>query len=489
LVGFGAFGALVVKRDADVVTSYTFLRLTGTITNIFMNLKSILLPALLTALLFSKTAFALHPHSGRGNDFPSQRIDSLLASFPQDGPGGVVAVVENGRVLYIGAYGYAQVEWQMPASTKACYRIGSLTKSFTALAVLKLAEAGKLNLDDKIYNWLPDVEADERITIRHLLSHTSGILPHSAVTEFTPGDRMNYSNYGYLLLGDLVEKASGSTWEHYLTDNIFSPLGMHRTGVEHFRNLLPQRAAGYETLNGQTVNAAWVNIEGAGAAGALYSSASDLVLFATELTQNRVLPASLVEASMQAFTLSNGSSSSYGLGWMTGNYRGWKEAAHGGDIDGFNCFFTHFPDKQLTVLVLQNSKMQMNSDQSNSSRLAHRIVDMAWADELESDPLEIKIVELSDVQLQQLAGTYAFENAPGEMIAAMGPSLTVYVDNGKLMVRDKTGTVQLDAISESEFVLPGIDIRLIFHHNEGPHPSGLNLMMLGVRNLYARRMP
>lgn len=144
-----------------------------------------------------------------------------------------------------------------------------------------------------------------------------------------------------------MEKASGTTWEHYLNDNIFKPLGMHRTGVEHYRSLLPQRAAGYEMLNGETVNIAGVDIVGAGAAGALYSSADDLVLFATELTQIRVLPASLVDASMQPFTLNNGNSSTYGMGWMTGDYRGWREAAHGGDIDGFNCFLPISPKKAV----------------------------------------------------------------------------------------------------------------------------------------------
>lgn len=420
--------------------------------------------------------------------FPSHRIDSLLASFPQDGAGGVVAVVEKGEVIYTGTYGHAQVEWSVPASADAVYRIGSVTKTFTALAVLQLADAGKLSIDDKLVKWFPGIPADERITVAHLLSHTSGIIDGRAEPEFVPGERMNYSNYGYQLLGQLVEKASGSTYDAYLREHIFAPLGMHNTGADRYRTIVPRRAAGYERLNGDLVNLGHTDIEGAGGAGMLYSSADDLIRFAQELTQNRVLHEALLSSSMQPFTLNGGEPSSYGLGWMTRTWRGWREASHGGDIDGFNCYFAHFPDRQLTVIALLNMKMQMNTDYANGGRLVHQVIGLAWENELEPDPMAVAAVTLSEEKLQRLAGTYAFENAPGEMIGAMGPSISFYVENGKLMVRDKTGAAPMDAVSEWEFVLPGIDIRVKFHQDDGPHPKGLNLVLLKVRDIYASRV-
>ncbi len=447
---------------------------------------------LLVSLLFATTLFvpAAFSHEGvKKLDLSvKSRIDSLLASFPQDGAGGVVAVVDQGELIYSGSYGFAQVEWAIPNSMDGCYRIGSLTKTFTALAVLQLADSGKLSLNDKASKWFPDVQMDERITLAHLLSHTSGLVPDTSEPEFVPGEKMNYSNYGYILLGRLIEKVSGSTFEQYLHDHIFSPLEMHHSGYDHYREIIPKRAAGYEMLNGQIVNTGITDIEGAGGAGGLYSSAADLVRFARELSQNQVLPSQLVATSMQPFTLNDGSTSSYGLGCMTRSYRGWREASHGGDIDGFNCYFAHFPDRQITVVVLQNMKMQMNSDWSNGSRLAHRLVDMIWDGELEPRAPVLPTVIITEEDLQRFAGIYAFENAPGEMIAAMGASISFFVEKGQLMVRDKTGAARLEPVGESEFVMPGIDIRVKFHADNDNKPTGLNLVLLSVRDLYARRV-
>jgi CubicO group peptidase (beta-lactamase class C family) len=448
-------------------------------------------PAFLLTLLIATTFFvtAVSAEGVMGFD-PSVkgRIDSLLASFPQDGAGGVVMVVEKGELLYSGTYGFAQIEWGISNSMEACYRIGSVTKTFTALAVLHLAESGKLSPDDKANKWFPDVPMDDRITLAHLLSHTSGLVQGTSEPEFVPGEKMNYSNYGYILLGKLVEKVSGRSYEQYLHDHIFSPLGMQQSGYDHYRDIIPGRAAGYEMLNGQTVNLGFTDIEGAGGAGALYSSGADLMRFAKELSHNRVLPAQLLAASMQPFTLNNGSASSYGMGWMTRIYRGWREASHGGDIDGFNCYFAHFPDRQITIVVLQNMKMQMNTEWANGGRLAHRLVDLIWDGELEPGAPVLPTVTIPVEVLQRLVGTYAFENAPGEMIAAMGASISFFVEDGQLMVRDKTGTVRLEAVGESEFVLPGIDIRIKFQADNGTHPAGLNLVLLSVRDLYARRV-
>ena len=134
-----------------------------------------------------------------------EKLDGLLNGF-SNASGGVVVVLEKNSVLYSGSYGYANLEWNIPNSADIKYRIGSLTKTFTALAVLQLEEEKKLSLQDKVQIWLPDLDIDERITISHLLSHTSGIQSNKKELEFLPGERMNYSNYGYILLGQIISK-------------------------------------------------------------------------------------------------------------------------------------------------------------------------------------------------------------------------------------------------------------------------------------------
>jgi len=138
--------------------------------------------------------------------------------------------LENNNILYSGSYGYANLEWNIPNARDIKYRIGSLTKTFTALAVLKLEEEKKLSLQDKVKTWLPDLDIDERITISHLLSHTSGIQANKKELEFLPGERMNYSNYGYILLGQVISKCSGMSYEEFIREDIFNPLKMNDSG-------------------------------------------------------------------------------------------------------------------------------------------------------------------------------------------------------------------------------------------------------------------
>lgn len=413
--------------------------------------------------------------------------DSLLAGFKQDGPGGAVAVIDNNKIIFTGTYGLANLEWNIPNDTNVCYRIASLTKTFTALAVLQLAENGKLGLQDKIQNWFPELETDPGITVAHVLSHTSGIQPGTAITEFVPGEKMNYSNYGYQLLGKLVAKASGVSYDQYLQEQIFRPLEMYHSGYDHNLNILPRRASGYQMSDGMPLNIMDTDMEGAGGAGGLYSTVNDLALFAKALNGNGVLPESVVDAAFHPFKLNNGEPGPYGFGWMIDNYRGWQQVGHGGDIDGFNCFFAHFPEKNRTVIVLQNCKMQMNADEFNGSRLAHRLVDLFWENELAPDQSDLKEIFVPEEKLQLLAGTYFFENAPDEMITAMGPTLEITVENGKLVARDKNGTAPLVAVSEKEFAVKGIDIKVKFIPGETEKPEGLNLLIMNVRDLFARR--
>jgi CubicO group peptidase (beta-lactamase class C family) len=416
---------------------------------------------------------------------PKRVLDSLLLTFPQDGAGGVVTVLDQNKIIYSGTYGYANIEWNIPNAVDVKYRIGSITKTFTALAVLQLAEKGQISLKDRAKKWLPETDLDDRITIEYLLSHTSGIQSGKKELEFNPGERMNYSNYGYILLGQIVLKVSGIPYEEYLKKNIFVPLGMNGSGYDHNENIVLRRASGYRISEKGFTNAPFMDMEVPGAAGGLYSTAQDLVVFEKSLEGNSIFSKSLLESTFKPFELNDGKTSKYGFGWIINNYRGWREISTGGDIEGFNSYFAYFPDKKRTVIVLQNITMLMGTDWSGGGRLAHHIVDLLWGNELQP---ALKIIELPKEKLQILTGIYEFENPTEELISANGPSLTITEENGKLIVQAKDKRVPVEPISETEFIVPGMDVSIKFLIGANRKASELTMNLMGVREYKAKRI-
>jgi len=409
-----------------------------------------------------------------------------LNGFPQKAPGGVVVVLENNNILYSGSYGYANLEWSISNAMDIKYRIGSLTKTFTAIAILQLEEEKKLTLQDKVKTWLPDLDIDERITISHLLSHTSGIQSNKKDLEFLPGERMNYSNYGYILLGQIISKCSGISYDEFIKEHIFKPLGMNDSGYEHSNSIISRKASGYRFVQNGVIPAPYIDMEGPGAAGGLYSTAGDLMLFEKALSGNSGINKSLLEKAFTPYKLNNGQESSYGFGWMVRNYKGWRKVSHGGDIEGFNCYFAHFPDHQRSVIVLQNVKMQLGAPWAEAGSLVNLIVDFLWENELNKEVQNLNSIQVSEEKLNQLTGVYEFENAPAEMIAAMGNKLNVTTEGGKLYVQDKNAKGMVISLSENEFAFQGIDIKLKFNSSGGNRATELICKLMGIREIKAR---
>jgi len=185
---------------------------------------------------------------------------------------GAALVAENGKVIYKGAFGMANMEWDIPNAPDTKFRLGSITKQFTATVVLQLVEQGKIKLDGKLSDYLPEYRKDtgEKVTIHHLLTHTSGIPSYTSLPgffenvsrnpykvadfvkkyasgdlEFEPGSKFSYNNSGYFLLGAIIERVTGKTYEQVLKENIFDPLGMKNSGYDHYDTIIPKRAAGY----------------------------------------------------------------------------------------------------------------------------------------------------------------------------------------------------------------------------------------------------
>ena len=286
---------------------------------------------------------------------------------------GSVLVARDGQVLFSKGYGMANLEWEVHNSPSTKFRLGSITKQFTAASILLLEERGKLKVEDTVKKHLPDAPAAwDKVTIFHLLTHTSGIpsftsfpdypklkdfstSPEKLVAwfrdkplEFQPGEKWNYSNSGYVLLGYLIEKISGQSYESFLRENFFKPLGMKDTGYDSSSEIIPRRASGYTPGKNGPHNAEFIDMTIPFSAGAIYSTTEDLLRWEQGLFGGKVLSA----ASLQKMTTPFKHDYAFGLGVHT--VKGHKEIDHGGGIDGFNTHLSYYPEDKLTVVVLGN---------------------------------------------------------------------------------------------------------------------------------------
>ena len=286
---------------------------------------------------------------------------------------GTVLVARGESVLLNKAYGYANLEWEIANSPTTRFRIGSITKQFTAAAILLLEQRGRLSVDDPVRKHLPDAPAAwDTVTIFHLLTHTSGIPSFTsfpdyqatmslAVTteklverfrdrplEFAPGEKFNYSNSGYVLLGYLIEKISGQTYAQFLQENIFTPLGMTGSGYDSNSAVVVRRAAGYSPGPNGLVNAPFLHMSIPHGAGALYSTTEDLHRWNKALFGGTLLSG----ASLKKMTTPFKNNYGFGITILTANGR--TRYAHGGGINGFNSSLAYYPESRVTVAVLAN---------------------------------------------------------------------------------------------------------------------------------------
>jgi CubicO group peptidase (beta-lactamase class C family) len=287
---------------------------------------------------------------------------------------GAALVMKDGRPLLREAYGKANYELDVPNTVETKFRLGSITKQFTAMAVMILAEQGKLSVQDLIGKHLEDAPpAWANITIRHLLTHTSGIpsytgfpqmmsrtvrLPASIdeimatfrdkPLEFEPAEEFRYSNSGYIVLGKIIERASGQDYETFVRHSIFQPLGMNDSGYDHNAAILPNRAAGYVRTFIILANAPYIDMTWPHAAGALYSTIDDLAKWDRALAEGKLIGPKSYEEMFSPFLRT------YAYGWFVRDRDGHREIGHGGGIHGFSTSIVRYPDDQVCVIVLNN---------------------------------------------------------------------------------------------------------------------------------------
>ncbi len=308
------------------------------------------------------------------------RIDAAMArEIAPHGPGAVLAIVRDGAMVFHKGYGLANVEWGVAMPPDAVFPIASLTKQFTAVAILMLKERGLVALDAQLETYLPDFPTrGRRITVRHLLNHTSGLgrdkLPESerekarlhwalaklieaiaAVPfEFEPGERHAYSNCGYVLLGAIIERVSGHKYRDFLKTEIFDPLGMTNTFYLFDEPIAPKRAAGYQRGRNGIENASYISPTYYHASGGLASTAGDLARWDAAMRAHRLIGAESFAEMLKPTRLNDGSEYPYGFGYGTAEYRGHRVYHHTGGINGFASHMLHLRDANLTTIVLSN---------------------------------------------------------------------------------------------------------------------------------------
>ena len=314
-----------------------------------------------------------------------RQIDELMSLYHKYQQfNGSVLVAENGKVVYKKGFGSANLEWNIPNEPDTKFRLGSITKQFTATLTLQLVEQGKIKLDGKVSDYLSEYRKDTgaRMTIHQLLSHTSGVPNYTAQPgffanvsrnpfkvddfvkqyasgdlEFEPGTKFNYSNSGYFLLGDIIEKVTGKPYEQVLKENILDPVGMKNTGYDHYGTVLSKRASGYVRTQNGYENAAYLDMSIPYAAGSIYSTVEDLFLWDQALYGEKILSA----ASKELMFKPNLENYGYGFGIRKASLGPNKIAVpvieHNGGINGFSTTIVRLVgDKRLIVLLDNTSQ-------------------------------------------------------------------------------------------------------------------------------------
>jgi CubicO group peptidase (beta-lactamase class C family) len=432
-------------------------------------------------------------------DPQSAKVDALFAQWNKpNSPGCALAVIKDGQVLYKHGYGMANLDYDIPISSKTVFNVGSISKQFTAISVALLARQGKLSLDDDIRKYLPEMpQYSAPITIRRLIYHTSGIREYSHLMQlagirfqdatadeiykiiarqkelnFNPGDEYLYSNSGYFLLARIVQRVSGKSLREFAEENIFKPIGI---GDTHFHDdaseVIRNRATGYSPRQngGFAVEATTFASVGD---GGLFTTIDDLILWDRNFEQNKLAGGQeLIRDALTRGTLNNGEKIDYGFGLDIETYRGLNEFGHGGAFNGFSADMIRFPDQRFSVLCL------CNTANIESGRLTRQVADIYLAGEFKAESTakglpEPKVIQVAEQELNAVAGSY-FNFANNNF-------RRIYVKSGKLFYSRGGSESELAPLGNNRFLMLGVpdQIEISF---KSPRP-GAPLQMFTASN-------
>ena len=328
----------------------------------------------------------------------TRQIDSLLEqAYTPEGPGAAVLLAKDGETLYRRAMGLANLELAVSLSPEMVFQIASLTKPFTAQAILMLAEAGQLTVTDPVSKFLPDCTHLASITLEHLLTHTSGLVNYVELPEWwvvhrqdlavnelialfkdrplvsAPGVRWAYCNSGYALLGAVIEAISGQSYAEFVEQRLLAPLGMRQSAYENLSRVLAGRVTGYQVSGEGYMNAEYLSPTHTYAAGALVSTVDDLARWSQALFSGQVLQPETLRRAFSPYRLADGSLATYGYGWFIAEHQGHALVEHLGSLPGFAHYMIGVPAERLFVVVLSNRASQ----NAVPDQLARQIIALA----------------------------------------------------------------------------------------------------------------
>jgi CubicO group peptidase (beta-lactamase class C family) len=428
------------------------------------------------------------------------KVDKLFSEWNNsDSPGFALAIIKDGETVYQRGYGIANLEHNVPIAPSSVFDIASTSKQFTAMCIALLARQGKISLDDEIQTYISEMPRYEYpITVRHLIHHTSGIRDYLTLMElvgmrfendypddeiigliarqkelnFNPGDEQLYSNSGYFLLAQIVERASGKTLATFAHEYIFSPLGMNTTHFhDDFTRIVKDRAIGYypKDEGGFRIDMSIFDVVGD---GAVYTTVEDLSLWDRNFYDNRLgeYGQDLIEEVIKPGTLNSGEVLKYGFGLCTWQYRGLDIISHSGGWAGYRSEMLRFPKQRFSVIFLSNL------GSINPTELAKKVADLYLASEFtepvtETDRREAKFVEISLIELESKIGFY--------QCLKTGSIWELSVKDGKLTVEDFGENFTLVPLNSNHFIAVDIPFDLEFERLGSDEPFHLSVRIKG----------
>ena len=424
-------------------------------------------------------------------------------------PGIVVGIAARGQPMFTRGYGIADVEMQAPVTTATVFRIRSITKQYTAAAVLQLVERGTMRLDDSITRYLPDFPVQgHHVTIRHLLNHTSGLTTRTGSLdiatalgqkggeaqwhkldfsysemverfgrlpfEFKPGEKYDYNNFGYFLLGHIIAKVVGVPYPEYIEREVLRPLGLEATWYCDDQRIIPQRAEGYEFVGGKLINAPYTSaVAPGGSAGSLCGTVGDGLRWTELLHGGKVISQAMYAEMTTRPRLTGGDSSWYGMGAYLPPARvsfGRRKIYHGGTRPGFGSYVAHYPDAGLTIAAFNNG----GSGREKAEEIEAAIARAALG--AEGRPL-------SASELARYEGTWVL-NAGAQTL-----EVRIFIENGrlKLQLAGQAVSVLLNERDHAFVVAGNTDRRVVF----GAEPGRSETIILhqGSRSFSGTRKP
>lgn len=400
--------------------------------------------------------------------------------FESDGPGGVALIVKEGDILYRKAFGMANLELGVRMAPEHVFRIGSITKQFTACAILKLAEEGKLDLQDDITNYLEDYPTHgHTITIEHLLTHTSGIKSYTSMEEWTaevrkkdftppelidffknqpmdfvPGDEFRYNNSAYFILGYIIELVSGKPYESYIDETFFKPLGMANSYYGSTSRIIPNRADGYAKGEPGYKNDDFLSMTQPYAAGSLLSTVDDLYSWYSAVFSREVISESSLKKATTSYVLNNGKQTDYGYGWFIGNIQGSLNIQHGGGINGYLTASMFLPEEALFVAVFSNCTC------TDPGSAAMKMAAIALG-----KPFEWDSISLDEELLKSYVGVYTSE---------YDGDLVISYSEGKLLAMRTGGSErEITPYEKDKFFVKGGTSSFLFVREEAGNISAV----------------